>query len=338
MATTYTTWNKGDKINICVSMDDFCGTTEKFIYIYDINVTKSPNICTVIFGTEGGCGLHLNNIELTFKLVKATGSTQGKTCEPEIVYKTLGTSKTDSNGTCGISYTVTEQDRLDYESQIVDDVYKVMACITNSDFQNVKSSMISKVTDTITILPSQINDPCYGVTCPDTCIGTDLWSQTCIITSPTTYKCTPNIIKETNNIVCDEYTLYYKVPWIYPTWYVNSILPYVQSLGNNALSSYPDYYVASRTYNETNKILEVLIKRKQLPTLQSLVGFVPIALVIVALELLAGIAIFLYGIQYLSTKKGKGVAPTNRSVKITPGLCTPTCIAMSVPVIIEYNI
>jgi len=199
-------------------------------------------------------------------------------------------------------------------------------------------------TDTCTIEGSTtecISNICDGVTCPDTCIGTDLWSQVCSPTGPTTYECLPDTIKEAYNIDCDEYTLYYEVPWIYPTWYINSILPYVQSLGDNTLSSYPDYYLASRTYNETTKMLEIVIKRKplQLSQIKTLVGpFVILAVSVVAVELAIGIAIFLYGTQYKYAVKGKGVASKNRSVIITPQVCTPTCTVMSVPVNIEYTI
>ncbi len=154
--TTYTNWMVGEKINICASIDEFCGTEFQVIFVNDINVTKLSDTCTVIYGTERGCGLHLNNVTLTFKLVKSTNSVQATTCNPQIVYKTIGSATTNSNGVCGILYEVTNQDRLDYESQITDDAYQVMACITNSDGQATQSSAISETTSSIAITPSHL--------------------------------------------------------------------------------------------------------------------------------------------------------------------------------------
>lgn len=145
--TTYTLWKVGDIINICATIDEFC-TTTPFIYTNDINVTKQPNPCTVNFGSERGCGLHLNNVKLTFRLVNSSGSSNDSNCTPQQIYKTLGSARTGSNGAAGISYTVTEQDRLD--SINAAGTYKVMACITNSDGQTTASS-ISDATEAITI-------------------------------------------------------------------------------------------------------------------------------------------------------------------------------------------
>jgi len=148
--TIYTNWYEEDKIKICASIDEWCSTST-FIYVNDINIAKYPDDISCTYGYERGCGLHLNNVELTFKLVKCSGSTNGTSCNPQIIYKTLGTAKTNSNGVCGLEYTITKQDRLDYESQKTDDVYKVMACITNSDGQTTQSSLISYVTSSIII-------------------------------------------------------------------------------------------------------------------------------------------------------------------------------------------
>ncbi len=174
--TTYTNWMVGEKINICASIDEFCGTEFQVIFVNDINVTKLSDTCTVIYGTERGCGLHLNNVTLTFKLVKCSGSTEGHTCNPQIVYKTIGSATTNSNGVCGIVYDVTDQDRANYESQISEDSYKVMVCITNSDGQSTQSSAISETTSSITITPSHLE--CISNICTRV---TDAGTNTCTI-------------------------------------------------------------------------------------------------------------------------------------------------------------
>lgn len=160
MVTTYENWRVGDVINICASIDEFCGAYSQFIFPKDINVTKSPDVCSLTFGHEGDCGLHLNNVEFTFKLVKVTGSAEGKNCAPIQVYKTIGSARTNSNGACVIVYTITEQDRLDFIN--AGGIYKVMACITNADGNPTISGDISIVTDNIAI--SVIPEPTHSVT------------------------------------------------------------------------------------------------------------------------------------------------------------------------------
>lgn len=51
------------------------------------------------------------------------------------------------------------------------------------------------------------DNPCAGVTCPDTCVGQDLWSQRCDINYdsvlvPTGYSCELNALKEAGSLQC----------------------------------------------------------------------------------------------------------------------------------------
>jgi len=152
-ATTYTQWKVGDKINICGSVTEFCGTEYQFIITKDINVTKSPTDCFLDFGTGGSCGLHINNIELTFSIVKGSPTSN---CVVAQTYNTLGSVRTNSDGAAGLSYTITEQDRLNYISATNEGYfYYVMFCITNGDGQSVSTSR-SKKTNGITIDQSHL--------------------------------------------------------------------------------------------------------------------------------------------------------------------------------------
>lgn len=196
MVTTYRNWQTGDAINICVSIDQFCGMYSKIIHPKDINVTRSSETCSLEFGYERGCGLHLNNVKFTFKLVKVSGSVEGKTCAPQQVYKTIGSARTNSDGVAGIIYIVTERDRLDYENATsVGYPYKVMACITDADGNPIDSYNTSIVTDNITVTQNL----CYGVSCNDICVGNDLYWQNC---DPLTGNCVRGELKEPNSIKC----------------------------------------------------------------------------------------------------------------------------------------
>ncbi len=196
--TTYKDWQTGDVINIAASIDEFCGVSNQFIFVKDINVTKSPDACSVSYGEERGCGLHLDNVTLVFKLVKCSGSDEKTSCNPQIVYKTIQTIeniKTNINGVACIAYQVTDQDRLNYESQIIDDSYNVMVCITNSDGQATTPGTLSQVTEPITI----IENLCYGLPpCRDKCYGSDLWSMKC---EPSTGACIQDVNKG-SSLIC----------------------------------------------------------------------------------------------------------------------------------------
>lgn len=149
--TTYKNWNIGDKVNICASVTSFCGSTTEFVYAYDINTIKLPNTCSLEYGSSG-CGIHINNIELTFSLVKGHPSSG---CIVAQTYKTIGSTRTNSNGVATIEYTITEQDQLDYISAKSEGYfYYVMSCITNGDGQQVSGQ--GKTTDAITIFEPEI--------------------------------------------------------------------------------------------------------------------------------------------------------------------------------------
>jgi hypothetical protein len=224
--TTYANWKTGDIVNICASITEFCGTTVQSIYANDINVTESPNACNLQYGAQGSCGLHLNNVELTFKLVGFAGSVQSKTCAPQQVYKNLGGVRTNSNGVAALTYTVTDQDRLDYGSASGSGYqYVVMACITNSDGQSTISGQTSIVTYPITI----VQNLCHDVTCPDICAGGNLYYQTC---DPTDGQCIQGTLKEANSIIC---TATHYIEWdfgLLDSGFLDFILSNITSLSN----------------------------------------------------------------------------------------------------------
>jgi len=152
-ATIYTQWKVGDKINICGSVTEFCGVEYQLIIPKDINITKSPTDCFLDSGTGGSCGLHIDNIELTFSIVKGSPVNN---CVVAQTYKTLGSVRTNSDGAAGLSYTVTEQDRLNYISATNEGYfYYVMTCITNSDGQSVSEAK-SIITNPILISESEV--------------------------------------------------------------------------------------------------------------------------------------------------------------------------------------
>jgi len=167
--STYNNWKVNDTINICASVADFCGTTN-FIRVYAVEISLPPDNCSNLpIDINSGCGIHLNNVEITFSFVKGM---DGTNCSVAQTYKTFPGVKTSSIGAAGISYTVTEQDRLNYTSATNEGYsFYVMACITNSDGQVVTTN-ISEVSSSITINESHLK--CVDGVCTRVIgIGTD---------------------------------------------------------------------------------------------------------------------------------------------------------------------
>ena len=291
--TTYTNWMVGEKINICASIDEFCGTEFQVIFANEINVTKYPNNCSVAYGYERGCGLHLNNVTLTFKLVKCSGSTEEHTCNPQIVYKTIGSATTNSNGVCGIIYDVTDQDRINYESQITDDSYKVMACITNSDGQATQSSAISEVTSSVTISPSHlecVNTICTRVTGTGTNTCTTEGSTTECVYEPTHY-------------------LEFKMGFV-PTELVDYIDTYIIDISNTLMTHLPSLpfpweYVKTTYDRNTNSFIMWLYTPNSLGLIEDIISIgewavAYVSMIVGVLLAILAIILALYGLPHVA--------------------------------------
>lgn len=298
--TTYRDWQTGDVINIAASIDEFCGTEPYFIFVKDINVTKSPDACSVSYGTERGCGLHLDNVTLVFKLVKCISTVEETSCNPEIVYKTIQTAetiKTNTNGVACIAYQITDQDRLNYESQISDDAYKVMVCIANSDGQATSPGSLSQVTDPIHI----IKNLCYGIPpCTDQCYDSNLWSMKC---DPATGLCVQDVLKQENSPIC-EATHYLDIhirpnSWYTPQGAADDIVTKLVDIDGaivNIFSDVLDYqYLGTTIYStSTDVIIRINLKQLSAAPLQTLAA--PLLLKIAMIVLIILVMIVLIGI------------------------------------------
>lgn len=340
--TTYANWKTGDIINICASINEFCGTTNNYIWVYDINVAQSPNTCTLQFGNQGSCNLHLNNVELTFKLVGYAGSVQSKSCAPQQVYKTLGSVRTNSNGVAAIQYTTTDQDRLDYGSATGSGYqYAIMACITNADGQTVLSSQTSVVTNSITI----VKNLCQGVICPDICVGNDLYYQMC---NPANGQCIQGALKQTNGCAPSAptvtYDLYFKISDIVPISLITSVLGTVYNSATDAvIDTLAGYYIEGVTFDPNTYILTVTttsyatssgIQNLQVsgPAIASLAGSITLAIVFaLGFEVVAVVGAIALGtiivsylvVTFLGKKESvAGQPPSTRVITLTAEICT----------------
>lgn len=136
----------GQTIKINAAVWDFCGQISQAIYIPGVLIDSLPALDPdVNCQTVGGIGI-------TFKLTTTYGSAECKQCAPQIVYRTLGTAYSDSQGMASLDYIVTEEDYASYlEAVAKGDTLRILACITDSKGQVILQSDCS---DLITIQPA----------------------------------------------------------------------------------------------------------------------------------------------------------------------------------------
>lgn len=296
--TTYTGWSVGDVINVCASISEFCGTESDFIWVKDINVTKSPDACTLNFGTGGSCSVHINNVGLTFSLVKGSDSAN---CTVAQTYKTIGSVATGANGTAGISYTVTEQDRLDYVAATNEGYfYRVMVCITNSDGQPTTTNR-SEITGAITIAQNL----CAGVTCQDQCFGNDQWAMVC---NPATGLCVQDHLIQAGSPACQQPTHridFHIKPW---SWYTPggavadliTLIADIDGTITNFFADIIDYqYINTEILESGNDvIIRINIKQLSLSSGTQALAWPLVLLKILTLVVLVGLIIVAIGMIY----------------------------------------
>ena len=347
--TTYANWIVDDILNLCASVQDFCGTSSAGIYLDEINIAKSPNPCTIGYNTPGSCGLYINNIEVTFKLAKiSSGSSECNSGNPSIVYKTIGAAITDINGVCGLQYQVTNQDRIDYGNSSGN--YELLAVISNAGGQPVINP--GRCTGNITIL----QNPCTGVTCPQNdCTGFDLYTYSC---NPTTGICDRTLLIPLSPTcgyivpTTETHYIYFKIPELYPVGYVISDISAIFQAASNAISGYTNYYIEGVDFDQTAYIITVTItKTSGLSTIgpDARIQTMPIFLIPIAyyLAILAGIiaaALSVWILNYMGSKSVTGETVSTRVITVIPQICTgnatagtTSCINPTPPLVISLE-
>lgn len=170
-------------------------------------------------------------------------------------------------------------------------------------------------------------DKCLNVTCKDVCVGNNLYTQVC---DPNTGNCVQGSLKELNSPICSpleptppSYELYYKVPKIYPLWYINKVFqPIADSIDNAVTKIIPinEYYIESVTFNPDTYILTVSLKSTQILTADGkthtlIAPIVAIVLVALISLILAPIVIWLFGTTPAGQKElNPDVTPSDRTI------------------------
>ncbi len=194
----YTNWIVGNRINICVQIEDFCGQTSNRIWLTSSDMQKHPTGCTLTCAQPPNCPwicINTTGREVIFKAVRhyiyTNDDGRCSNVAANYIYRDLGIAISDSTGTAGIQYTVTEQDKLDYEDAIINgQTYDIVCCINDS-----LAYGHAEVFTGVTVL-----DICAGITCPDICVGNNLYSQIC---DPATGLCVQNtLIPPSPNPTC----------------------------------------------------------------------------------------------------------------------------------------
>lgn len=128
--TTYRDLKVGDRLNICVSIADFCGLYEQGLFLKSNDISLAPAPCTIISAMPG-C-LNLDGVGIRARFARISGSAQCNSCTPVEDYTELGMMRANSAGTATLSYVVTEKDLADYKKALATgDSYKLVTCITD---------------------------------------------------------------------------------------------------------------------------------------------------------------------------------------------------------------
>ncbi len=193
----YTAWKVGDVVQLCVKVEDFCGSTYQQLYFYSADVQQYPTPCNITC-VQANCAyscINTANREVRFRSVlnnySALNSAKCGTPSSDKTYRELGVVYTDSRGIAQLVYTVTDQDRLDYLNAVsLGGSYDIVCC-TNDPLAVGNTKVFKGVT-------IQAN-PCLGIVCADKCFGTDLWGMKC---DPATGQCVQDLVLETNSLKC----------------------------------------------------------------------------------------------------------------------------------------
>lgn len=196
----YTNWQVGDIINICAQVEDFCGAGgTQFLNLSSADIQKYPTVCNLTCDAPPNCPwscIDTTGREVIFKSVRHyTSSVNDVNCSnvtASRIYRELGRATSNSTGTASLQYTVTNQDKADYLDALANgQIYAVVCCINNSLATSAHSIVFAGIAITENL--------CSGVTCPDICVGNDLYTQIC---NPTTGTCIQGTLKEANNFIC----------------------------------------------------------------------------------------------------------------------------------------
>lgn len=118
-------FNVGDTLYLCAAVHDFCGATYQAYFVGDVNLSKSPQPCTINIDTSP-C-LPLSGIQIEFQWTNAGSGLGGNdNCTSGTMLKSLGTVTTNSQGVASMSYILTEEDATFYKQN---NTFELRACI-----------------------------------------------------------------------------------------------------------------------------------------------------------------------------------------------------------------
>lgn len=134
----YTNWNIGDTVSIGLKVEDFCGTTDQYIWQHSYDMERYPtplNLTCDVPSCSFSC-IDTRNREVVFySCMNYHPITNDSKCSAVIVdkyYREIGRVLTDGEGKAIIKHGVTIQDLLDYQDAIQQiGNYNIIACIND---------------------------------------------------------------------------------------------------------------------------------------------------------------------------------------------------------------
>lgn len=134
----YTEWKPGDRIKICAKVEDFYTTISQFLYLDSADIEPATSPCSITCARPNCAygGINTSNREVVFQSVRGYSATindvKCSNVRADRLYYELGRAISDSSGIATLFYTVTEQDRLDYEDAKANGKsYDIVLCLTD---------------------------------------------------------------------------------------------------------------------------------------------------------------------------------------------------------------
>lgn len=185
--------------------------------------------------------------------------------------------------------------------------------------------------------------PCSGVTCPNICVGYNLYSQIC----DPNLGCIQGPLIQSNSPDCgyvppgvEKHYLYFQVSTLFPANYIIDKMSHVYTAATNAILDYiTDYYIESVLFDTNTYIMTIAITKRQTlgsPRIQSLIPPIFIVLAVIAVAIISAIMVW-YAFWYMGSESVTGVPPSTRTIKVTPTTSAIQTIKPTFPIVIEYN-
>ena len=161
----YTAWKVGDRIRMCVKVEDFCGEQYKFLHLYSGDIQKEPDQCNITCRNPPDCTyscIDTRGREVVFRAagsyIQSVGDAKCSALNAHKFYPEMGRAVSDPvYGISTLLHTVSEQDRTNYQDAIANDLTYDILCCMNDPLAGARAFVFPGIT------VSPVSEPTHAV-------------------------------------------------------------------------------------------------------------------------------------------------------------------------------